>query len=214
MPGELPRTFLLVVSDAYICSVNGDFIVESRAYYHVVAVNIARFLLHWKAKLPSPLGDLREVCVQHCGGIMKHVDRCISRYPPQHQGCLTSLYFAYSCTITLVDLLDTSPAAVQPFSQACRVFHRTIGEYPLSNLLLAGLANVATQLGIQLPADTAPYFRDLRIARSKHEVLPLGFIVPIFSWSDILAKKDWAHVAEEGGIELGDFLFEVQRKDL
>lgn len=188
--------------------------VGFRAYYHVVAVNIARLLLSWKADLHSPLDDPREVCVQHCRGIMKHVNRCISTYTPDHQGCLTTVYFAYSCTITLVDLLETSPAAVQPFSQACRVFHGTIGEYPLSNLLLAGLATVASQLGVQLPADTVSYFRDLQIARYEHEILPLGFVVPIGSRLGSLLNEDWDFVAEKGAIELGDFLFELQRNGL
>lgn len=145
---------------------------------------------------------------------MKHVNRCISAYTPQHQGCLTTLYFAYSCTITLVDLLDTSPAAVQAFSQACGVLHGTIGEYPLSNFLLTGLATVATQLGIQLPADTVSYFKDLQKARSKHEVLPLGFVVPMGSRLGSLVNKDWDFFADKGGIELGDILFELQRKGL
>lgn len=76
---------------------------------------------------------------------MKHVDRYLTRYPSERQGSLAAVYFAYPCTITLTDLLATSPSVVQTFSWACQVFHEAT-EYPLSNLLLEGLVAVANQL--------------------------------------------------------------------
>lgn len=109
---------------------------------------------------------------------MKHVDRHLTRYPFERQSSISAIYFAYSCTITLVDLLAISPSAVQTFSRACQVFHEAT-EYPLSNLLLEGLVAIANQLCVQLPADSALYFSKLNVVGIEKENIPFGFVYPI-----------------------------------
>jgi hypothetical protein len=120
---------------------------------------------------------------------------------------LTTLYFAYSSAITLVDLIAISPSVAHTFSQACRVFHEASEDYPLSNLLLEGLAAVARRLSVQVPETTAPYFSNLNVARPKHELIPLGFVVPVHTGrTELLVDGELEFVPEEGGIELGDLL--------
>lgn len=171
-----------------------------------MAANIARLQRSRGTRTPSPLDRPTDACVHHCQSIIKHIDRHLTRYPSERQGSLTALYFAYTCTITLVDLVGTSPSAVQTFSRACQIFHEAT-EYPLSNLLLEGLAVVAKQLGVPLPADTAPYFSKLNVAGLENENIPLGFVVPIRAQLlKALGDIEWDLDPEEARMELGDVL--------
>ncbi|KAK2593872.1 hypothetical protein QQS21_008422 [Conoideocrella luteorostrata] len=174
------------------------------AYYHLVALNIARLLQRSGSQLPPPLDCPTQVCICHCQCIIKHVDRYLTRYPSERQGTLIALYFAYTCAITLVDLLDISPSAVQTFSRACHIFHEAT-EYPMSNILLEGLVAIANQLRVQLPADTALYFNKPNMVGIDKDSIPLGFVVPIQGrMFKPLNDGAWDLESEEAEGELAD----------
>lgn len=82
----------------------------------------------------------------------------------------------------------------------------TVG-YPLSSLLLEGLAVVSKHLGVKLPAETAPYFDNIQQSGMKREAIPLGFVVPVGTRFAVkLAADEWDYGPEEAGVELGDLL--------
>ncbi len=185
--------------------------LASRAYYHLVAIHITRLLQTLDGQLPGQVDRPRDICIRHCQDIMKHVDQHLTLYPTERQGCLAVLYFAYSCTITLIDLIGTSMPIPRPFSQACLVFFDATVVYPLSSLLLEGLAVVAKHLGVELPADTTPYFTNVPNSRPRREAITLGFVVPMRArLAVLLAADEWEYMPEETGIELGDLLARLE----
>ncbi|POR32982.1 Uncharacterized protein TPAR_06825 [Tolypocladium paradoxum] len=175
------------------------------AYHHLVAVNIARLLERWDGQ--AMLSKPRDISVRHCEGMMKHLDNHLNRYPSERRGCLTTLYFAHSCSFALLDLVGTSPSAARSFSRACRVFHEATEELPLSNLLLQGLAAVAKQSGVQLPDEVLPYIANLEVARQASKDVPLGFVVPIRGGlAGLLSDEAWDSDPDVSGIELGGII--------
>ncbi|KAJ6439385.1 hypothetical protein O9K51_07270 [Purpureocillium lavendulum] len=175
------------------------------AYYHLVAAHITQLLRHIKAL--SPLQENPTVmCIRHCQGIIRHVDRHFARYPSDRQGSLAALYFAYTCTIFLVDLIHgESPEVVETFSRGCQIFHEAT-DFPLAGLLLDGLAAVADHMGVQLPSDVAPYFGDLKVTRPELVDVPLGFVVPFRGRHAQSDGQDIGWDTELTGLELGDLL--------
>ncbi|KAM4062338.1 fungal zn(2)-Cys(6) binuclear cluster domain-containing protein [Hirsutella rhossiliensis] len=174
------------------------------AYHHLVAAHITRLIRRVKAH-PLPWESPTDICIRHCQGIIKHVQRHFARYPSDRQGSLAALYFAYTCTIMLIDLLDgNSPAVVETFSRSCQIIHEAT-DFPLSGLLLEGLAAVANHMGVQLPPDVAPFLDDIEVVRPKLEGAPLGFVVP-FRGRTLVDDEMWFWDTETAGIELGDLL--------
>lgn len=165
-----------------------------------------RLLLREKTQ-PLPWERPTDICIRHCQGIIKHVDRHFVRYPSDRQSSLAALYFAYTCTIILIDLLDgNSPAVVETFSRGCRIFYEAT-DLPLAGLLLEGLAAAADHIGVQLPPDVAPYFDDVEVARRPERGdVPLGFVVPFRGHPTLMGNGQWFWDLEAAGIELGDLL--------
>lgn len=156
--------------------------------------------------MPSPFTRPTEACVHHCQNIIKHIDQHMSRYPSGCQGSLAAVYFAYASTISLVGLLSTSSSVVQTFSRACQIFHEAT-EYPLSNLILEGLAAIANLLGVQLPPDTEPYFSKLKLVGKEHGNIPLGFVVPLCGEVlEEVGNSEWDLDPIEAKMDLGDIL--------
>lgn len=139
--------------------------------------------------------------------MMKHLDNHLNRYPSERRGCLTTLYFAHSCSFALIDLVGTSPSAARSFSRACRVFHEATEELPLSNLLLQGLAAVAKQSGVKLPDEVLPYLSNLQMARQTSKDVPLGFLIPIRGGlTGLLSDEAWDSDPDVAAIELGSII--------
>ncbi|PNY28531.1 Uncharacterized protein TCAP_01550 [Tolypocladium capitatum] len=177
------------------------------AYHHLVAVNIARLLEQWDGQIVSSFSKARDIAVRHCESMMEHLDNHLNRYPSERRGCLTTLYFAHSCSFALIDLVGTSPSAARSFSRACRVFHEATEELPLSNLLLQGLAAVAEQCGVQLPDEVLPYIRNLGKTQQTIKDVPLGFVVPIRGGlAGLLSDEAWDSDPEVAGVELGGII--------
>lgn len=157
--------------------------------------------LQWKVERP------KDICIWHCQGIIKHVDRHFIRYPSDRQNSLVALYFAYTCTIILLGLLDgNSPAVVETFSRGCRIFYEAT-DLPLASLLLEGLAAAADHIGVQLPPSVVPYFDEVKGARRPDRGdVPLGFVVPFRDQPTLVGNGEWVWYLEAAGIELGDLL--------
>lgn len=144
--------------------------------------------------------------VGHCQSIIQNIDRHLYRHPSERDGSLTILYFAYTCTTALLDYVNTSVSASQTFTRACQIIHEA-KVYPLSNLLLEGLAAVAHQISVQLPDDTAPYFSNIPTDELEHGDIALGFAVPIrYQLSKLLSDEEMDFDPDGLGIELGDVI--------
>jgi hypothetical protein len=118
---------------------------------------------------------------------------------------LAALYFVYTCTITLLDLADKSPSVAKTFTLACKIFYEAT-EYPLSTLLLEGLAAVVHQLDMQLPTDTLQYFSNLKVRASENGNIPLGFVVPVRRHFFKLLDDDISDLAEDVEVGLAEVL--------
>jgi hypothetical protein len=137
--------------------------------------------------------------------MINEVEDCLTHFPSEHKGSTIQLYFAYTCSFTLIFYLNTSPESHTPFVKACRIFHRTAPDYPLSLRLLQGLRSLALALNVDLPEDAMHYFTDVKLERETSLDIPMNYVLP--QHQDMLEfLSDDGTDSTVAGVQLADIM--------
>ncbi len=178
---------------------------RSSAFYHVAALSIFRPLLGTGQSLPLQFVSAEEICQFHCDGMMEELFDCLGRFPSEREGSSTTIYFAYTCSYTILSLIESCPSAIRPFARACEVFGRASPNYPVAGLLLVGLRVVATRMGVHLPDEAMALLMSsgAAIPRGSGDV-PLGMVIPQFS--QVLESLNDGRDSTDVEVELGTVL--------
>jgi hypothetical protein len=129
------------------------------ATYHLYALLLFRPLSHLDLEIEAPISRPEDFCLNACKHILAELDYW-ERVPPcsSSQGTVTTVWFYFFTSFTLITHLGSNPASHEPLTRACLKLHSFVPYWPVVSVLLSGIQAFAQQLHTQLPPATLACF--------------------------------------------------------
>jgi hypothetical protein len=173
---------------------------QHSATYHLYALVLFRPLSGLDLKIEAPISRPEDFCMNACTHILSELDYWENAHPcSSAHGSVTTLWFYFFTTFTLITHLGSNPASHRPFTQACLKMKSFIPYWPVVSILLSGIHAFAQQLRAQLPPETLACFLgvDKNLPRDADGDVPVTWALPQHNdLLELLADDDYGDDSE------------------
>ena len=131
------------------------------------------------------------------------------------RGSLTTMWFYFMCSFTLVPLLDSHETSRQLFIASCVKLWKYARYRPAAVIIHSGIKAVPHQLGVNLPQETLSCFSKIekRLPMDSGVDIPITWAVPQHAYLLELLSHDGTG-SEQSTVELGLVISEWNRLSL